>query len=168
MRKMLYSVAAAGLLLASAAWAQTAGDAYDDLSPGNQMIARALFNAQTSSSSTTPLTLKQIAAMKQSGQGWGEVFRTMRAKGFTDATNLGSVVSAYRHSEPGGIGVTTGLGRSESAGIGEAGEAGSHGVDHDTGFTSALGGGHGGTGSAGVVSAGGDGGAAGGQGQGHR
>src|SRR5204863_562772 len=75
------------------------GGAFASLSPGNQKIAQALFDAQkapttttatTSTSGTTksstpttsttisgpkPLTLDQIAKMKDGGRGWGNVFR---------------------------------------------------------------------------------------------
>ena len=86
----------------------TAG-AFDKLSPGNKQIARALFRAQTPTATSgtttsqsaptaklTPLTLDQIAALKLSGQGWGEVFKQMKAQGLTQAKNLGQVVSQAR------------------------------------------------------------------------
>ena len=70
-----------------------ASGVYQKLSPGNQKVARALFEAQTSPMTMTtttagkpaapspapsassangrkPLTLDQIAAMKQNGTGW--------------------------------------------------------------------------------------------------
>ena len=89
----------------------TAG-AFDRLSPGNQQIARALFQSQTTSSGTsasptgtttqvTPLTLNQIAAMKQSGQGWGEIFKSMKAQGLVREKNLGQVVSKFHHQQKG-------------------------------------------------------------------
>lgn len=85
--------------------------AFANLSPGNQKIARSLFEAQTApaappSSGTTPggvttaaattdsaWSLDQIAAAKQSGQGWGNVFKEMKAQGLVEAKNLGQVVS---------------------------------------------------------------------------
>ena len=86
--------------------------AFDRLSPGNQQIARALFAAQTSGTpstgsaqqpatagQSTPLTLDQIAAMKQSGKGWGEIFKSMKSQGLVQQKNLGQVVSAYRHQQ---------------------------------------------------------------------
>jgi len=99
--------ALAGLLLlfgatsASPASAQTAtvDGAYARLSPGNAKVARALFEAQVSN--TTPavptsagkaLTMDQIAAMK-TGQGWGQVFQSMKALGLVTEKNLGQVVS---------------------------------------------------------------------------
>jgi len=72
--------------------------AYNSLSPGNQMIARALFSTQVSSStsaSTKPLTLNQIATMKESGKGWAEIFEGMKAQGRLQDKTLGQVVSRY-------------------------------------------------------------------------
>jgi hypothetical protein len=54
--------------------------AFQDLSPGNQRIAQALFNAQRPPSGTHALTLDQIATMKSS-EGWGRVFKDMKADG---------------------------------------------------------------------------------------
>jgi len=72
---------------------KTAG-AFDKLSPGNQTVASALFQAQNTETTTpvTPLTLDQIAAKKQSGQGWGQVFKDMKAQGLVQEKNLGQVV----------------------------------------------------------------------------
>ena len=59
-------------LMQASAWAQTA-----KLSPGDQKIAQALFEAQTKSKSgVQPLTRDQIVAMK-SQKGWGDVFQDM-------------------------------------------------------------------------------------------
>lgn len=96
--------------------------AYSRLSTGNQKIALALFDAQAhllpsgngattappSPSGTTapataattpavkPMTLDQIAAQKQSGHAWGEIFQTMRDQGLVQEKNLGQVVSKYQ------------------------------------------------------------------------
>jgi hypothetical protein len=43
------------------------------------------------------MTLDQIAAMKQGGQGWGQIFKEMKAQGLVSAKNLGQVVSASHH-----------------------------------------------------------------------
>ena len=92
----------------------TMGGAFASLSPANQKIARALYDAQkapvtsagpagattmtsgTTADSTGPsvLSLDQIAQMKQSGQGWGNVFREMKSQGLVDAKHLGRVVGA--------------------------------------------------------------------------
>ena len=105
--------ALAGLLLlfgsAAPANAQppaTVDGAYARLSPGNAKVARALFEAQvtntTPAAATTPrpLTLDQIAAMKQ-GQDWGRVFSAMKAQGLLTDKNLGQVVTRYEHRSPG-------------------------------------------------------------------
>ena len=76
---------------------------------GNAKIARALFEAQTTPTQTgtatgtslpRPLTLDQIAARKQSGQGWGQVFQSMKAQGLVQDRTLGQVVSRYQRQEP--------------------------------------------------------------------
>jgi hypothetical protein len=100
-----------GAVWGSAVMAQTVSPtpspkgAYESLSPGNQKIARALFEAQkTGSGGTTtakPLTLDEIAAKKQSGEGWGRVFKEMKAQGLVHDKNLGQVVSRHRRSGSG-------------------------------------------------------------------
>jgi len=73
----------------------TSTGAFDALSPGNQKIATALFNAQnTSGTSLTPMTKDQIAALKGT-EGWGKVFQQMKADGLVSAKNLGQVVSGH-------------------------------------------------------------------------
>ena len=86
----------------------TAG-AFDKLSPGNQTVASALFQAQNTETTppVTPLTLDQIATKKQSGQGWGQVFKDMKAQGLVQEKNLGQVVG--NHSTHGVV--TTASGR---------------------------------------------------------
>jgi hypothetical protein len=105
-----------GAVSASPARAQTAtvDGAYQRLSPGNAKVAHALFDAQVPPSPATPrtagttgvtapapkpLTLDQIAAMKQGGQGWGQVFQTMKAQGLVQDRNLGQVVSRYQNQQ---------------------------------------------------------------------
>jgi hypothetical protein len=106
--------ALAGLLLllgvatTSPTGAQTPGlvsGAYERMSTGNQKIARALFDAQAaattpappSSGSTKVLTLDEIAAQKQNGTAWGQVFSAMKSRGLLLERNLGQVVSRYEH-----------------------------------------------------------------------
>jgi hypothetical protein len=89
--------------------------AFDRLSPGNQKIARSLFEAQSRTTlppGTHPLTLDQIAAAKQRGDGWGNVFKDMKARGLVGDKNLGQVVSRFerRHGTARGP-VTTASGR---------------------------------------------------------
>jgi hypothetical protein len=77
--------------------------AYERLSPGNQKIARALFDAQAAIAVAGPtggarkLTLDEIAAQRRGGQAWGQVFHGMRARGLLHESNLGQVVSRYEH-----------------------------------------------------------------------
>lgn len=96
-------------LLADAAVAQTAppppapspnAGAFDKLSPGNQKIAEALFEAQQASTAPgapKPLSRDDIAAMKQSGRGWGEIFKDMKQQGLVTEKNLGQAVSRFNH-----------------------------------------------------------------------
>ena len=77
--------------------------AYERLSPGNQKIARALFDAQAAvaipgpTSGAKTLTLDEIAAQKQGGRAWGQVFHGMKTRGLLHESNLGQVVSRYEH-----------------------------------------------------------------------
>lgn len=106
--------------------------AFDKLSPGNQKIAQALFDAQqsntqtsgsTSSTSTSTASktysLDDIAAMKQSGKGWGVVFKDLKAKGYyPDYKNLGQVVSRAHHQakSSGDTTITSASGKSQVTG----------------------------------------------------
>jgi hypothetical protein len=79
--------------------------AYERMTPGNQKVARALFDAQAAAFTPVPpasgartsrmLTLDEIAAQKQSSQGWGQVFQAMRSQGLVQETSLGQVVTRY-------------------------------------------------------------------------
>src|SRR5258705_9029736 len=84
--------------------APTTSGAYDKLSLGNQKVASALYQAQTSTVPTTaggstqaarPLSLEQIAAKRRSGQAWGQIFREMKALGLVHEKSLGQVVARY-------------------------------------------------------------------------
>jgi hypothetical protein len=118
MRNRVIIAMVGALLVATPAFGQTTSTttpgttpstqrAFARLSPGNQNIAQALYDAQvapaptstgtTTASAPTRLTLDQIAAMKQGGQGWGNVFKQMKAQGLVDAKNLGQVISASHH-----------------------------------------------------------------------
>lgn len=88
---------------AASALAQTPGGAFSKLPPGQQKIARALFEAQPPSgapSAQRPLTLDEIAMKKKGREGWGEVFKEMKKQGLTTQKNLGEVVSGYEHRHP--------------------------------------------------------------------
>ena len=116
---------------------------FDKLSPGNQKIAQALFDAQQSSPTTTPLSRDDIAAMKQDGKGWGGVFRQMRKDGLVQEKNLGQVVSGANRaarSRPNGTVITNGSGRSSVEGTkmrqeSSSGGAGQNGNNHQPQFT---------------------------------
>jgi hypothetical protein len=84
----------------------TPAGAYEAMSPGNQNVARALHDAQTAtplsqtgSGSKKPLSLEQIASMKKSSTGWGQVFKDMQKKGLLlrDKT-LAQIVSRYNQT----------------------------------------------------------------------
>jgi hypothetical protein len=72
----------------------TSTGAFQNLSPGGQKIAQSLFDAQHPPSGTNALTLDQIAALKGK-EGWGRVFKEMKADGLVQARNLGQVVSGH-------------------------------------------------------------------------
>ena len=131
--------------------------AYQKLSPGHQKVARALFEAQTVSMTTTttkagskptvaspstagaasgpapkPLTLDQIAAMKQQGSGWEHVFRQMRAQGLLTEKNIGQVMTRYNQSRPATSAsvVTTGAARGGAPLAGATDDSSTHGVEN--------------------------------------
>jgi len=85
-----------GSLLAAPGFAQSG--AFEQLSAGNQKIARALYEAQKPGAPA--LTLDAIAARKQAGTGWNDIFKDMRARGFVAERNLGQVVSSYERRHP--------------------------------------------------------------------
>jgi hypothetical protein len=96
-------VAVVVLGVAVTSWAQTKpATGFASLSPGEQKIARALFEAQSTGGTATPLTLDQIAAGKTPGKdGWGRVFKSMKEQGLLgNAKNLGEVVSSYEKRHP--------------------------------------------------------------------
>jgi hypothetical protein len=102
----------------------TTAGAFDQLSPGNQKIAQALFEAHLASRPPgvpPALTPNDLAAMKQSGQGWGGIFKQLQAQGLVQEKNLGQVVRTYsphqRTPAPSGeVVITTGSGRTEVGG----------------------------------------------------
>src|SRR6266567_3828409 len=104
--RILITAVAMVLLLANPGWAQSTTTTssttiptgnFDSLSPGNQKIANALFAAQKPTGTQTALTKNQIAGLR-STEGWGRVFKTMKADGLIQSRNLGQVVSGYNHS----------------------------------------------------------------------
>jgi hypothetical protein len=115
--------ALAGLLLllgvasSSPVSGQTPGlvdGAYERMSPANQNVARALFDAQAPGTMPAPgrrggaatrLTLDEIAAHKQGGQPWSRVFQAMKTRGLVHEANLAQIVS--RHQRRGRVSVTS-------------------------------------------------------------
>ncbi len=70
-----------------------------------------MFEAQGTSASK-PLTLDEIATLKQDGQGWGQIFKDMKSQGLVTQKNLGQAVSAYERAHHTHHGpVTTAAGR---------------------------------------------------------
>src|SRR5580765_932060 len=128
------------LMLANPGWAQsstTPTASFDSLSPGNQKIANALFSAQNTTGTTrTPLTKDQIAGLKGT-EGWGKVFKEMKADGLVQAKNLGQVVSANQHqlnaSRRGAGGITAGT--AASANGARRGSVSNAGMTNGRGFT---------------------------------
>jgi hypothetical protein len=88
------AAAVMAILLGTPAWADT----FRQLSPGNQKIVTALYQAQqTQPGGPSPLTLDQLAALKDK-DGWGNAFKQLKAEHLINAKNLGEVVSDYeRH-----------------------------------------------------------------------
>jgi hypothetical protein len=112
------------MMLTSVAVAQSSNQgAFDKLSPGNQKIAQALFDAEQNNA-TSPtaklLSRDDIAAMKQDGKGWGGVFKSMKTQGLVQEKNLGQVVSQANHAAHSNSSqstmITTGSGRTFVAG----------------------------------------------------
>jgi hypothetical protein len=164
-RIWMASTVVAITLAAGVAAAQTPppapGGAFESLSPGNQKIARAIFDSEQrvgSSSSTKPLSLDEIAKMKQSGTGWGAIFNGMKSQGLVQDRNLGQAVS--RNSLGGGgssltrTEITTASGKTVMVGGHEgsnaAGASGTRGIGSDdargdAGTSAAVGHGRGGS-----------------------
>lgn len=73
--------------------------ALDSLSPGNRLIAQALFNAQKSStlSGSQAWSLERIAMARAEGRNWGDVFLTLKHDGLVEAQSLGQVVTWYQY-----------------------------------------------------------------------
>lgn len=145
-RYLILSAFSAALLAAAPGFAQDATSnegAYEALSPGNQKIASAIYDAnlqaQANDSSVESLSQDDIAAMKGDG-GWGKTYNELYAKGEVSYRNLGQAISAYNHSVKAASAtsstvVTTGNGQ-QIVGGGKQ--------DSDTGSVSAKANGHGG------------------------
>ena len=158
--KILLIGTGAILIMTSSIWAQspsgvmatspgassaTATGAFQNLSPGDQKIANALFAAQPrTTTGPARLSRDQIATLKGS-EGWGQVFDQMKSEGLLQAKNLGQVISRSEHqihASPtrtmgqsgrtvvvtNGLGRTTTLTSAHSASATLGGTGGGHGI----------------------------------------
>ena len=94
-RTMIFGVAAA-VMFWSTAMAQT----FNQLSPGNQLIAKSLFDAQQAEDGDVPWSLDDIAVAKQKSTGWSNVFRRMREEYLLEAKNLGQLIAGRSKRKP--------------------------------------------------------------------
>jgi len=71
----------------------------DGLSPGNRLIAQALYSAQKSTAVTgrQPWSLERVAVARAAGRNWGDVFQEMKQDGLLEAETLGQVVTWYQY-----------------------------------------------------------------------
>lgn len=71
----------------------------ESLSPGNRLIAQALYSAQKSVAVAghQPWSLERVAVARASGRNWGEVFQEMKRDGLLEAETLGQVVTWYQY-----------------------------------------------------------------------
>src|SRR5262245_61072888 len=72
--------------------------AFAKLSRNNQEIARALYLSQNTRVTTPPLTLDEIAARRQKGEGWGHICESMRTQGLVDH-DLAHIMTNYNHRQ---------------------------------------------------------------------
>ncbi len=112
-RQALVASAAGLMIIVGVAWASDQGAlpmptrqeqasawspaTIDALSPGNRLIAEALFAAQGPDDrerKTWPLA--RIAASRSDGQSWGDVFQQMKSENLLRAETLGQVVNWYQ------------------------------------------------------------------------
>jgi hypothetical protein len=95
-----FAIVLCGAMLAVLLSQASASAQMSKLSPGDQKIVHALFEAQSKPKSGAPLlTRDQIAAMK-TPQGWSEVFRDLKGKGFLTQKSLGQIVADYERRHP--------------------------------------------------------------------
>ena len=88
----------AALLLAALAAGPSASGAFESLSAAHQRTARVLHAAQRPTTTRVKLTLDQIAARRQSGQGWGEIFNVMKAYGLVKERTIRELLGSERHA----------------------------------------------------------------------
>ena len=85
----------AALLLAALATTPSGPGAFESLSAAHQKTARTLYDAQRwNPSARLKLTLEQIAARRQSGQGWGEIFNIMKSRGLVRESRIGELLGS--------------------------------------------------------------------------
>jgi hypothetical protein len=142
--RRLSAAALALALLATVSHAQTtttpgttptvsdpATGSFAKLSPGNQRIATAIFEAQKAEQET--LTLDQIAHRKlHDRQGWGVIYRDLQQRGLVSEKNVGQAMKAFNDRHPavmtaGAAGVGPSVGRDLVRGGGPGGPSGSTG-----------------------------------------
>ncbi len=73
--------------------------AFEQMTPGNRLIAEALFAAQMPDDGARrswPLT--RIATERVAGQSWGDVFQEMKGENLLRAETLGQVVTWYQYN----------------------------------------------------------------------
>jgi hypothetical protein len=88
----------------------TSGGASTGAPSSNSATAPAPATASTTPAAK-PMTLDQIAAQKQSGHAWGEIFQTMRDQGLVQEKNLGQVVSRYQRPSTAATAATAAKGK---------------------------------------------------------
>jgi hypothetical protein len=73
----------------------------EGLSPGNRLIAQALFNAQKAVTvgGRHAWSLERVAVARTGGSNWGEVFQQMKRDGLIEAETLGQVVTWYQYHQ---------------------------------------------------------------------
>ena len=71
----------------------------ESLSPGNRLIALALFNAQKATTITghQAWSLDRFVTARAEGRNWGEVFAQLKRDGLVEAETLGQVVTWYQY-----------------------------------------------------------------------
>lgn len=85
----------------SAVAAPAAARGLEELSPGNRLIAQALYNAQKAGSVTgrKPWSLERVAQARAGGRNWGQIFQQMKQEGLVEAETLGQVVTWYQYHQ---------------------------------------------------------------------
>jgi hypothetical protein len=92
---LLVAVVALGAFAVDAL-AQSPTGAFSKLSPGQQKIARALYDAQIQGpNASRPLSLDDIAMKRNTFTSWGAVFKDMKAAGQVSDKSLEQVVKTW-------------------------------------------------------------------------